>query len=269
MGMDNDLAGKAAIVTGASRGIGLAIARRLVAEGMHVLMVARSADALAEHVAALSQGGGPRGEQGSAVAHAADLRAPEAAGAALAVAMARFGRLDLLVNNAGATQRGDFLALDDAAWADGYALKFHGAVRMTRAAWPHLVAAGAGVVVNIAGAGGRIASADFTIGGSVNAALMNLTKALADRGVRDGVRVCCVNPGSIRSDRLKGRIATLAAERGLAEAEAARVLAAETGVARFGEPEEIGAVIAFLAGAGASYVQGAILDVDGGWIRAV
>lgn len=259
--MGNDLTGKAAIVSGASRGIGLAIARRLAAEGMRVLMVARSAEPLAGHAAALPQG--------SAVAHAADLRDPAAAGAAVAEAVARFGRLDLLVNNAGATQRGDFLALDDAAWSDGYALKFHGAVRLTRAAWPHLVASGTGAVVNIAGAGGRVAAADFTIGGSVNAALMNLTKALADRGVRDGVRVCCINPGSIRSDRLKGRIATLAAERGLGEEEAARALAAETGVARFGEPEEIAGVVAFLAGAEAGYVQGAILDVDGGWIRAV
>ncbi len=261
MRMGNGLDRKAAIVTGASKGLGLAIAQRLVAEGMRVLMVARSAEALAQHAAALPEA--------SAVAHPADLRAPEAASAAVAEAVARFGRLDLVVNNAGATQRGDFLALDDAAWADGYALKFHGAVRMTRAAWPHLVASGSGVVVNIAGAGGRIASADFTIGGSVNAALMNLTKALADRGVKDGVRVCCINPGSIRSDRLKGRIAALAAERGLPEEEAARMLASETGVARFGEPAEIGAVVAFLAGADAGYVQGAILDVDGGWIRAV
>jgi 3-oxoacyl-[acyl-carrier protein] reductase len=258
--MTNGLAGNTALVSGASRGIGLAIARRLVAEGMRVLMVARSAGALAGHAAGLPQG--------SALPHPADLREPAAAAAAVEAAVAAFGRLDLLVNNAGATRRGDFLALDDEAWADGYALKLHGAVRLTRAAWPHLVDAG-GVVVNIAGAGGRLAAADFAIGGSVNAALMNLTKALADRGVRDGVRVCCINPGSIRSDRLQARIATLARERGLPEPEAARALAAETGVARFGEPEEVAAVVAFLAGKQAGYVQGAILDVDGGWVRAV
>ena len=145
--------------------------------------------------------------------------------------MARFGRLDLVVNCAGATQRGDFLALSDEAWADGYALKLFGAVRLTRAAWPHLRAVGGGVVT-IAGVGGKVASADFTIGGSVNAALMNLTKALADKGVAEGVRVNCINPGSIRTDRLTGRIATLAAERGLDEAAAAVALARDTGVAR-------------------------------------
>ena len=257
--MDLGLGGKAAIVTGASRGIGLAVARRLAAEeGMRVLLVARSAPALEAAAASLP----------GAAAHAADLRAPEAAPRVVEDARARFGRLDLLVNCAGATQRGDFLLLGDEAWADGYALKLFGAVRLTRAAWPHLKAAG-GAVVNIAGVGGRVASADFTIGGSVNAALMNLTKALADRGVSDGVRVNCVNPGSIRTDRLTGRIRALGRERGLDDAEAARALAAETGVARFGEPEEIAAVVAFLASGQAAYMQGAILDADGGWVRAV
>jgi NAD(P)-dependent dehydrogenase (short-subunit alcohol dehydrogenase family) len=250
--------GGAALVSGASRGIGLAIARRLAAEGMRVLLLARSAEALARETAALP----------SAAWLATDLREPEAAGRAVAEAVARFGRLDLLVNNAGATRRGDFLALDDVAWAEGYALKLFGAVRLTRAAWPHLRASG-GAVINIAGIGGRLASADFTIGGSVNAALMNLTKALADRGVREGVRVACVNPGSIRTDRLARRIEALAAARSLSPEAAARALAEEAGVARFGAPEEIAAAVAFLAGKEASYVQGAILDVDGGWNRAL
>ncbi|TCZ66607.1 SDR family oxidoreductase [Roseicella aquatilis] len=249
--MEHGLRGKAALVGGASRGIGRAIVRRLVAEGMQVLGVAR---------------GGC--DVPGAIGLAADLRDPAAPAEAVARAVRDFGRLDLLVNSAGATQRGDFLALDDAAWMDGYAGKFFAAIRLTRAAWPHLRAS-QGSVVQIAGAGGRVASADFTIGGSVNAALMNLTKALADRGVQERVRVNCINPGSIRTDRLAGRIAAAMREHGLDETGAAEFLARSAGVARFGTPEEIAAAVAFLAGAEAGYIQGAILDVDGGWIRAV
>jgi 3-oxoacyl-[acyl-carrier protein] reductase len=250
-----DLNGKAALVSGASKGIGRAIAERLVAEGMQVLGVARGGCDLP-----------------GVLGHACDLREPGAAAAAVAHAVSKFGRLDLLVNSAGATRRGDFLALDDEDWADSWALKFHAAVRLTRAAWPHLRAGqgtSGGGVVHIAGAGGRVASADFTIGGSVNAALMNLTKALADKGVAEGVRVNCINPGSIRTDRLTGRIATVMAEQGLDQAAAAQALAQSTGVARFGEPAEIASVVAFLASGQAAYVQGALLDVDGGWVRAV
>lgn len=256
--MNRSLEGKAALVSGASRGIGLAVARRLAAEGARVMLVARSAAALETEAAALP----------GAAAFAADLARPEVAREAVAATVAAFGRLDILVHSAGATQRGDFLALLDEAWNDGYALKFFGGMRLCRAAWPHLVEA-AGAAVLIAGIGGRLASADFTIGGSVNAALINLTKALADRGVQDGVRVNAINPGSIRTDRLTGRIATLARERELDMEAAAALLAAESGVARFGLPEEIAAAVAFLAGPEAGYVQGSILDVDGGWLRAV
>ncbi|MBK1657494.1 SDR family oxidoreductase [Paracraurococcus ruber] len=248
--MDRGLKGKAALVSGASKGIGRAIVQRLVAEGMQVLGIAR---------------GGC--DVPGAIGLVADLRDPAAPAAAVARAVRDFGRLDLLVNSAGATQRGDFLSLDDEAWADSYAGKFFAAVRLTRAAWPHLAQA-QGSVVHIAGIGGKMASADFTIGGSVNAALMNLTKALADRGVQDGVRVNCINPGSIRTDRLTGRIATAMKEKGLDETGAATFLAKSTGVARFGEPEEIAAAVAFLASGEASYFQGAIIDIDGGWLRA-
>ncbi|MDN3567817.1 SDR family oxidoreductase [Paeniroseomonas aquatica] len=255
--MDLNLAGRAAVVSGASRGIGLAIARRLAAEGMRVLLVARSAEAIEEAAAALP----------GCAAFAADLRQPETAAQAVAEALARFGRLDLVVNCAGATQRGDFATLGDEAWEDGYALKLFGAVRLTRAAWPHLRATGGNVVI-IAGVGGKVARADFSIGGSVNAALMNLTKALADKGVAEGVRVNCINPGSIRTGRLTGRIATVAAERGLDDEAAGAALARDTGVARFGEPGEIASMVAYLASDEAGYVQGAILDIDGGWVRS-
>ncbi|MFN8505872.1 SDR family oxidoreductase [Kouleothrix sp.] len=257
--MDLQLAGKVAIVTGASRGIGRAIAEALAAEGAQLLLVARSAGQLAELAAALPT---------RCVAHPADLRLPEAPAAAVAAAISTFGQLDMLVNNAGATTRGDFLALGDDAWADGFALKFFGAMRLCRAAWPHLQAT-RGAIVNIAGVGGRTGSAEFTIGGSVNAALLNFTKALADRGVQDGVRVNALNPGSIATDRLTTRVRRAAAERGVDEASAAQGMAQALKIARFGEPAEIARVVAFLLSPLASYCQGAIVDVDGGQTRTL
>ncbi len=173
-----------------------------------------------------------------------------------------------MVNNAGATKRGDFLTLTEEDWRAGFALKFLGAVRLCRAAWPHLVAS-KGNVVNIAGIGGRTGSAEFTIGGSVNAAMLNLTKCLADRGVRDGVRVNAINPGSIQTDRLTSRLQKAAEEEGLSVAEASRQMTERMGIQRFGEPAEIGAAVAFLASERAAFLQGAVLDVDGGQTRTL
>ncbi len=257
--MDLQLADKVAIVTGASKGIGRAIAQELAAEGMKLVLAARSA-ALLEELAA--------GLKGEAVVQAIDLRAPDAAGNLLAATLGRFGRLDLLVNNAGATKRGDFLTLGDDDWADGFALKFFGAMRLCRAAWPALKA-NSGSIINIIGVGGRTGSAEFAIGGSVNAAAMNLTKVLADRGVAEGIRVNAINPGTIATERLKVRITSFAREQGIDEAEAARRMPRAMGVARFGEPMEIAKAVAFLASPAAAYISGAILDVDGGLTRTL
>ncbi len=260
--MDLNLTGQVALVTGASRGIGLAIAGRLAAEGMALAVAARD-EAKLRTLAADVEGRG-----GQVLVFAADLSDPAAPSAFAAAAREHFGRIDLVVNNAGATRRGDFLALSEQDWADGFALKFFAAVRLCRAAWPHLVAS-RGSVVNIAGVGGRTGTAEFTIGGAVNAAVLNLTKCLADRGVRDGVRVNAINPGSIKTDRLAARIRQLAAERGIPEDEAAQEMTSRLGVARFGEPGEIANAVAFLASERAAYVQGAVLDVDGGQTRTL
>ena len=199
---------------------------------------------------------------------AVDLRAPDAAASVVDATIERFGKIDLLVNNAGATKRGDFFELTDADWDDGFALKFFGAMRLSRAAWPHLQASH-GAIVNIIGVGGRTGNADFAIGGSVNAACRLLTKALADRGVKDGVRVNAINPGSIKTERLDIRLKSFAAEQGVDVSRAEVELAKSSGVSRFGEPSEIAAAVAFLASTRCGFCHGALLDVDGGQTRTL
>jgi NAD(P)-dependent dehydrogenase (short-subunit alcohol dehydrogenase family) len=255
--MDLDLNGKIAIITGASRGIGKSIAQTLSAEGMKLTLVARSP--LDEFSASLPSPSLPL---------SIDMRRADSASRIVSATLEKFGALDLLVNNAGATKRGDFLTLTDEEWTDGFALKFYGAMRLSRASWTHLIQS-KGSIINIIGIGGRTGSAEFAIGGTVNAALMNLTKVLADRGIKDGVRVNAINPGSIATERLQTRIKSFAAEQNITIEEAKIQMAKKLGIARFGEPEEIARAVAFLASSQAAYIQGTILDVDGGATRTL
>ena len=260
--MSKPLQGKISIVTGASRGIGRAIALRLAAEGSSVVLCARD-QALLDAAAIEIRASG-----GSAEAIALDLRLPDSGQRVADFAVGRFGRIDIVVNNAGATKRGDFLDLTDDDFADGFALKFFGSVRLTRAAWPHLKAA-RGSVVFISGIGGRTPGAQFTIGGSVNAALLSLTKALADLGLRDGVQVNAVNPGTIRTARYSGRLNALAKERGLDPESAEREYVRNGAIARIGEPEDIAALVAFIVGSDGKMLHGALIDMDAGATKTI
>jgi 3-oxoacyl-[acyl-carrier protein] reductase len=261
--MELGLAGKTALVTGASRGIGAAIALELAREGVHVCLVARDLAKLHEVADQL------RGVANVRTAvHAADLREPSSAAAAVRAAIDSFGRLDILVNNAGATKRADFFTLTDEDFLDGFALKFHGYVRMTREAWPHLRDAN-GNIVNIVGIGSRSGSAEFAIGGAVNVAILNFTKAMADIGIKDGVRVNAINPGLIETERFGRTVERNMRERSMGREAVIAFLLSRGGTARVGQPREIAAMTAFLASDKAAFIQGAIIDVDGGATRSL
>jgi 3-oxoacyl-[acyl-carrier protein] reductase len=256
------LRGKTAIVTGANRGIGRAIATRLARDGAAVVLCARDRDRLHEAVREIEQSGG------AALAVSLDLRLRESAAALIDAALGQFGRIDIVVNNAGATKRGEFLDLTEQDWTDGFALKFFGAVRLSRVAWPELRRQ-SGSVVNIAGIGGRTPGPQFTIGGSVNAALLSFTKALADLGVGDGVQVNAINPGSIRTERLERRIEDEAARLGVDRESAARILLRDSKTTRFGEPADIANLVAFIVSSEGRFLHGSLIDMDGGAAKSL
>jgi NAD(P)-dependent dehydrogenase (short-subunit alcohol dehydrogenase family) len=240
---------KTAIISGSNRGIGRAIARRLAEDGMNVVLCARDAELLDATAKMIG---------GNVLTVPIDLRLPDSPAKVVDAAAAKFGTVDVLVNNAGATKRGDFETLTDEDFIDGFALKFFGAVRLTRAAWPHLKKQ-AGAVVNIVGAGGRTPGALFSIGGSVNAAVLSFTKAMSEKGIQDGVQVNAINPGPVRTARLDARLKTTTEEE----------FRKEERISRIGEPEDIAALVAFILSPHGRLLQGASIDADGGLTKTI
>ncbi|MBS0534749.1 MAG: SDR family oxidoreductase [Proteobacteria bacterium] len=261
--MDYGLAGKSAIVTGASRGLGAAIAEALAREGMRLFLIARDRGKLDQVAADLSGRFKVKVD-----VHAADLTAADAVESAAKAALTTLGAVDVLVNCAGAAKRGDFFKLTEDDWASGFGLKFFGTVRLSRAIWPAL-AKSRGSIVNIAGLGSRMPAADFTIGGSINSALLNFTKALSEVGVRDGVRVNAINPGYFMTDRITQSLRSESERTGKPADEAAQALLTRLGVTRFGRPEEVGNLVAFMVSEQASYLNGAAIELDSGVRRDI
>jgi 3-oxoacyl-[acyl-carrier protein] reductase len=260
--MKQPLLNKVAIVTGASRGIGRAIALKLAEDGAAVMLAARNAELLKEAGAEIESKGG------KAAWLSLDLRKPGAPALLVEKTIAVLSGIDIVVNNAGATKRGDFLTLSEEDWTDGFALKFFGAVRLVRAAWS-ILKQRKGSVVNIAGVGGRTPGAQFTIGGSVNAAMLSFTKAMADMGVRDGVQVNAINPGAVRTARLVTRLQTLSNEKGISATEAEALMVADSGITKIGEPEDVANLVAYIVASQNRYLHGTLIDLDGGTTKTM
>ena len=257
--MELGLKGKVALVTGSSHGIGRGIAQALAGEGCDVMLTGRDEKALAEAATAI------RALGRRATFAALDLREKDAPAKLIEQARRELGGLDVLVNNAGATKRGDFLALTDADWEDGYALKFFAHMRLARAAWP-LLKERRGSLVSIGGTGGRKPTAQFTIGSSVNAAVAAFTKCLADRGKVDGVQVNCIHPSVVFTDRTQRRIKAEVERTGKSANEVRDEIFREFNTIRFGTVEDVGNLVTFIVSSRASWLQGATIDLDGGEI---
>lgn len=253
---------RTAIVTGASRGIGRATAIRLARDFDNVAVIARSPDGLD------STADAARALGAKALPLPMDLREPAAAEVVVTRVLDRFGRIDALINVAGAVPQTDLFAMGDEEWSDGFSLKFHGARRLTLRAWDALRRA-SGSVVFLSGSSAITPKASLAAVGTINAAISALAKAFAERGTVEGVQVNSILPGPVMTDRRRSMLEKYAAAHRLGYEEAVVRYASETGIERYGTPEDIAALIAFVVSPPARWMTGASLRMDGGEIRAV
>ena len=253
--MDLGLAGRSALITGASKGIGYAVARSLAQEGCTILhLTARSADDLAANAQKLAAETGVR-----CVVHVVDLGEPGAA--------KRLGEecadVDILVNNAGAIPRGNILAIEEDAWRAAWDVKVFGYVNLTREIYRAMAARGAGVICNVVGSAGAAPNSDYIAAGSGNAALIYFTEALGGASLEHGVRVLGVNPGPTLTERhIKGARIRAAARYGDPERYADTF--EELPLRRPAHPEEVGSLVAYLCSDQAAYMSGTLVLIDGG-----
>jgi 3-oxoacyl-[acyl-carrier protein] reductase len=257
--MDLGLRGKAAIVTGSSRGLGLASARALVAEGCHVCISARGEAALAEAARSLAA---DAVDGAQVLPVAADLATDAGVTRVVEAAIARFGGVDVLVNNIALARGGDLLATTDAEWQEAFDQTLFPAIRATRLVVPSMRARGGGAVIIISSIYGREAGGRMTYN-AVKAAEISLAKALAQQLARDNIRVNSVAPGSISFPGGSWHKRQQADPEGIAA-----FIKAELPFGRFGRAEEVGDVVAFLASTKASWISGTSVVVDGGQSRA-
>jgi 3-oxoacyl-[acyl-carrier protein] reductase len=265
--MDLGLSGRGCAVTGASRGIGREVARRLCAEGADVLLVARSQEALAEAVTDCAEGGG------RAEPLVLDVTDPDAGERIVAGASDRFGRLDVLVNNAGTSQRRSLDEVPDEDWQAAWELNVMAPLRAMRAAIPGMAERGWGRVVNVCSSAGKRPSASMPEYSVAKSAELCLSRLFADAYAKQGVLVNAVCPGPTRSElwMAPGGLLDQVQEVGghASREEALEATAAQRPIGRLGEVAEIADAIAFLCSQRASYVAGAAWSVDGGTVQVI
>ena len=255
--MAKEFEGKVVVVSGGSRGIGPAIALAFAREGAQTVLAASNAanlEAAAKAVAAA----GP-----APMTVAGDLRTLAGCEQLFAQVSERFQRCDVLVNNAGATKGGKFFEQPDELWSDGFALKFHAVVRLTRLFWALLKAAH-GNIVNVVGGAARTPGPEFLIGGAVNAAFANFAKGLTALGNRDDININVVHPGVTQTERYEQLTQQFAKAQGKTVDEVRAEALAKSSLRRVGQPEDVAALAVFLASAKARHIHGTAIAIDGG-----
>jgi 3-oxoacyl-[acyl-carrier protein] reductase len=251
-----------AIVTGASQGIGRATAIRLARDFDAVVLAARQESELESTATAVRSAGA------EPLTCSLDLREPAAVDTLVKGTLDRFGRIDALLNIAGAVPQIDLFEMTDAQWEDGMALKLHGARRLVIRAWDALKAS-RGAVVFISGSAALDPKPGFAAVATINAAIISLAKAFAEQGIKDGVQVNSVVPGAIMTGRRRSFLQHWAPEHGMSVEDATRQFPEKAGIARYGEPEEIAGLMAYLVSREARWLTGASVRMDGGEIKGI
>jgi 3-oxoacyl-[acyl-carrier protein] reductase len=251
-----------AIVTGASQGIGRATALRLARDFSAVVLVARNKDELEKTASAVNAAGA------ESLVYALDMREPQAAETIVKGTLDRFGRIDALLNIAGAVPQIDLFAMTDAQWDDGAALKLHGARRLTIQAWNALKAA-SGSVVLISGSAALDPKPGFAAVATINAAIIALAKAFAEQGIKDGVQVNSVIPGAVMTGRRRSFMEHWAPEHNMSVEEAIKQFPEKAGIARYGTPEEIADLMAYIVSPAAKWMTGTSVRMDGGETKGI
>jgi len=265
--MDLELAGKHVLITGGSKGIGLACARAFLQEGARVSLVARNADTLAQ--AALGLADAHADAERRIATFAADLTDAQATLALAERIEQAHGPVDVLVNSAGAARRTPPDQLDAAKWHAAMDAKYFTYVHIMDPLVKRMAARGAGAIVNVVGAGGKVASPTHLAGGAANAALMLASSGLANAYAARGVRVNVVNPGPVATERLHEGAKAEAQLLGISADEALARANRQQPLGRVAEPREIADAVLFLASARASYITGAVIAMDGAKVPTV
>jgi 3-oxoacyl-[acyl-carrier protein] reductase len=251
-----------AIVTGASQGIGRATAIRLAKDFSNIVLVARNRANLEETAKEVERVGA------AALTLDLDLSRASAADVVVSNTLEKFGRIDALLNIAGAVPQIDILEMTDEQWHAGTELKLHGARRLTIRAWEALKKS-QGSVILISGNSALFPKAGYAGVGTVNAAIVALAKAFADKGIADGVQVNSVLPGPVMTGRRESYLAKWAPAHGMTVEEALENFPKEAGIERYGRPEEIAELMAFLVSPGARWMTGSAVRMDGNEVKSI
>jgi len=262
--VDLGLKGKVALVAAASRGLGRAVAEELAAEGASLVLCARGAEELAKACSDIESA-----SRVQCLGVAGDVSSPEDVSRIVGAALGRFGRVDILVTNAGGPPAGTFESLSEREWEVATRLTLTSVLNLTRAVLPGMRERRWGRILNVTSIAVKQPVENLMLSNSLRAAVTGFARTLANEVAAEGITVNNLLPGYTRTERVEELARAATAREGVTEAEARARWEAEIPMRRLGEPREFAALAAFLASERASYITGTSITVDGGWVRSL